>query len=607
MHFAKRIHPSVPTLLEGSLALLLAACGGSSSAPPAPALVGPTITTQPASTSVAMGATASFSVVASGSAPLAYLWSKNGAAITGATAASYTTPGTVIDDSGASFTVTVSNGTAPVASSASAVLTVTPPAGSSFDASSHVVTPGEGVVLTYTFPGAATLDGSAVTTGGSTVVYPTATTTYTLSWNDGAARVATRTVTVKTYTPSHLYTANGGSMVIDNGDGTFTTVASSNTLSHFAVDVTSSGSPVSPISGAAGLDVPTGKAPIHLVTSPDERHLYVANNGGDSISAYALDAVTGAATPVAGSPFLLSSDVKPFASAFATSGKFLYVACLDSIQVFSVAATGVLTDVPSLKVTVSGRTSGDLLMHPSGKFLYAADSGNDLIRTYGVDLATGALTPKPDVASAGGPVGMTFDRAAIHLVTRGSATDPTGNNAALNVFAIDPYTGALSLSSHFEGFDAVDYNMPFVRGSDNGHHGLAFSRQPGLDIIYNAYLDEPVWPSSMSAYWLDVATGSMPANHFDWDVGRGPVPYDPAISWAGPINVDLWGSSGDSVILDRSGRVLILTGANGVGDVMVYPVTPAGSLTPGPFSDYSQTTGSPGDMATHAVFTGTLQ
>jgi hypothetical protein len=73
------------------------------------AAVAPTITTQPQSQSVTVGATATFSVVATGTAPLAYQWSKNGTAINGATSASYTTPATVSGDSGSTFTVTVSN------------------------------------------------------------------------------------------------------------------------------------------------------------------------------------------------------------------------------------------------------------------------------------------------------------------------------------------------------------------------------------------------------------------------------------------------------------------------------------------------------------------
>jgi hypothetical protein len=87
------------------------------------ASAGPTITTQPASQTVAAGRTATFSVVATGAA-LTYQWSKNGAAISGATAASFTTPATTTADSGARFTVAVSNAGGTVVSAA-ATLTVT--------------------------------------------------------------------------------------------------------------------------------------------------------------------------------------------------------------------------------------------------------------------------------------------------------------------------------------------------------------------------------------------------------------------------------------------------------------------------------------------------
>ncbi len=71
--------------------------------------VAPTITAQPANQSVAVGQTATFSVTATGTAPLSYQWQKNGTAIGGATSASYTTPVTTLADSGEQFSVTVSN------------------------------------------------------------------------------------------------------------------------------------------------------------------------------------------------------------------------------------------------------------------------------------------------------------------------------------------------------------------------------------------------------------------------------------------------------------------------------------------------------------------
>ena len=87
------------------------------------AAVAPTITTQPTSKTVTAGQTASFSVVAAGTAPLSYQWQKNGAAISGATSANYTTPATTSADNGEQFTVAVSNSAGSVNSTA-ATLTV---------------------------------------------------------------------------------------------------------------------------------------------------------------------------------------------------------------------------------------------------------------------------------------------------------------------------------------------------------------------------------------------------------------------------------------------------------------------------------------------------
>ena len=69
----------------------------------------PAITSQPASQTVAVGQRATFSVTASGAAPLAYQWYRGGAALASATSASYTTPAVTAADNGATFSVKVSN------------------------------------------------------------------------------------------------------------------------------------------------------------------------------------------------------------------------------------------------------------------------------------------------------------------------------------------------------------------------------------------------------------------------------------------------------------------------------------------------------------------
>src|SRR3974390_1317640 len=87
------------------------------------AAVAPSITTPPANQTVNVGQTATFSVVAMGTAPLSYQWQKNNANISGATASSYTTPATVQSDNGSTFRVVVTNSAGNTTSSA-ATLTV---------------------------------------------------------------------------------------------------------------------------------------------------------------------------------------------------------------------------------------------------------------------------------------------------------------------------------------------------------------------------------------------------------------------------------------------------------------------------------------------------
>lgn len=82
----------------------------------------PAITAQPTGQSVALGATATFSVTATGES-LSYQWRRNDVDIGGANAASYTTPATTLADDGAVYTVVVRNPGGAV-ESAPAVLVV---------------------------------------------------------------------------------------------------------------------------------------------------------------------------------------------------------------------------------------------------------------------------------------------------------------------------------------------------------------------------------------------------------------------------------------------------------------------------------------------------
>jgi hypothetical protein len=108
-----------------TVSLVIAGCGSpSSSGKLAPnTATSPSITTQPSNQSVMVGQTATFSVTATGTGPLSYQWQKNGAAISGATSTSYTTPATTSADSGSTFRVVVTNSVGNSTSN-SATLTV---------------------------------------------------------------------------------------------------------------------------------------------------------------------------------------------------------------------------------------------------------------------------------------------------------------------------------------------------------------------------------------------------------------------------------------------------------------------------------------------------
>ncbi len=83
----------------------------------------PSITTQPANQSVTAGGSATFSVAATGTAPLTFQWRKEGTNIAGATSSTFSIASTVTGDAG-NYSAVVTNG-AGSATSNNAALTVT--------------------------------------------------------------------------------------------------------------------------------------------------------------------------------------------------------------------------------------------------------------------------------------------------------------------------------------------------------------------------------------------------------------------------------------------------------------------------------------------------
>jgi len=117
---------------------------------------GPTITTQPSNQTVLQGQPATFSVVASGNAPLTYQWQRNQVNISNATSSSYTLPTAMFADNGAKFRVVVTNGGGSVTSN-EATLTVNAPPAITTQPSNQTVLQGQPATFSVVASGSPTL------------------------------------------------------------------------------------------------------------------------------------------------------------------------------------------------------------------------------------------------------------------------------------------------------------------------------------------------------------------------------------------------------------------------------------------------------------------
>jgi hypothetical protein len=105
--YKNRLFATATVSIFLALCGFLSACGGTSSSPTT-AATAPVITVLPASMTVTVGQPATFTVAATGTAPLSYQWTKNGTDV-GTNSATYTTAATTSADNGAQIQVTVSN------------------------------------------------------------------------------------------------------------------------------------------------------------------------------------------------------------------------------------------------------------------------------------------------------------------------------------------------------------------------------------------------------------------------------------------------------------------------------------------------------------------
>src|SRR6266496_2346678 len=197
------------------------------------------------------------------------------------------------------------------------------------------------------------------------------------------------------------------------------------------------------------------KAHAHgIEPSARNRFAYVADLGLDRVLIYRFDASKGMlsrgdASGAAGAKDFFSATLSPGSGprhiAFSADGNFMYaLGELDStVTVFANDAKETYRSIQKISALPAGfsgkNDAAEIAMHPSGKFLYTSNRGDDSIAVFAVDQSTGKLTFLERAPSGG-------------KTPRNFAIDPTGrrllvaNQESGNVieFGIDQKTGKLT-------------------------------------------------------------------------------------------------------------------------------------------------------------------
>ncbi|WP_406694043.1 lactonase family protein [Singulisphaera sp. Ch08] len=154
--------------------------------------------------------------------------------------------------------------------------------------------------------------------------------------------------------------------------------------------------------------------PRHFAFHPDGRHAYVINEINCTVTALDYDAEHGVLKELQTLPTLPAGvEVKPSDSTAEVqvhpSGKFLYGSNRgnDSIAIFAIdAATGRLTPVGHQPT--QGKTPRNFAIDPTGRFLLAANQDSGTIVVFRIDSATGKLEPTGQSIEVKSPVCLKF-------------------------------------------------------------------------------------------------------------------------------------------------------------------------------------------------------
>ena len=173
-----------------------------------------------------------------------------------------------------------------------------------------------------------------------------------------------------------------------------------------------------------------------VALSPDNHFAVVADLGLDQLLVYRFDAAKGT---LGANPQIVRAapGAGPRHSVFSPTGRFLYVIneLQSTVVTYSYNAAGTLHKLQTISTLPNGfsgnNTAAEIEIHPSGKFLFASNRGEDSVAVFAIDSDTGTLT---------------------HV-----ATAPTGGKTPRN-FAIDP-TGSYLLAANQDSDEIVVFRI----------------------------------------------------------------------------------------------------------------------------------------------------
>jgi YVTN family beta-propeller protein len=129
--------------------------------------------------------------------------------------------------------------------------------------------------------------------------------------------------------------------------------------------------------------------------STTSHYVYATIPATSELAVYREDPYSGTLTELAGTPYTVGDGAHSLV--IHPSGKFLYVANPgqneNDISLFDIASDGYLTEMPPrASIGNSASQPSLLVMDPAGNYLYVMNTGSDNISVFSIDSGTGALT-----------------------------------------------------------------------------------------------------------------------------------------------------------------------------------------------------------------------